>query len=87
MCFCMPEGSIPAPEIRAWNSKHVGLAYIVSSGTQSHFMQSNTLLEVFDQCYSAAVKLQRNKFLGVRTLEFRMSIALSMWHGSTCGMN
>ena len=53
-----------AQAIRTWNAAHVGVGYIVSSGTSSHFMSAESLLEVMDQCYSAAIKLQREKRLG-----------------------
>ena len=63
ICFCIPEGALPAKAIREWNKQHIGLSYIVCSGTSSHFMQSDTLLEIFDQCYSAGIALQRAKSL------------------------
>ena len=63
ICFCLPEGAIPAASMREWNAKHVGASYIISTETSSHFMHSNSLLEIYDQCYSVAFHLQRKKIL------------------------
>ncbi|CAL1164996.1 unnamed protein product [Cladocopium goreaui] len=80
ICFCLPEGAIPAASMREWNAKHVGASYIISTETSSHFMHSNSLLEIYDQCYSVAFHLQRKK-LGLSDSD-RGAVICDAWTGS-----
>ena len=59
LAFCLPEGTMSQEAVVRWNAQHLGRAMIVFSGTNSHFMSANVLLEVFEQLISPALRLQR----------------------------
>ena len=61
ICFCLPEGRLTAEEMKQWNDAHVGESYVMSSGSKTHFMTADCLLQVYDQVYSPALAKQRAK--------------------------
>ncbi len=63
LAFCVPEGRISASEIHQFNCQHVGVAYVLTSGTASHFMCAETLATVYEQPYSPALRVQRERYL------------------------
>lgn len=50
-----------AQSIKLWNDAHHGTSLILTSGSKTHFMTSQTLLQVYEQLISPAVQLQRAK--------------------------
>lgn len=52
-----------AEAIREWNNAHVGTSLIVTSGSKTHFMTADTLLQVYEQLLSPALARQRAKHL------------------------
>ena len=70
ICFCIPEGRLNASEIADFNKANVGRSYIVASGTKSHFMSADSLLQIFEQVYSPALRLQRQKILDSNLYSF-----------------
>lgn len=67
ICFSCPEGSIDATTIRKFNDEHVGTAMILTSGSKTHYMTSDVMLQVMEQLYSAALSMQRTRFLSCKT--------------------
>ena len=61
ICFSIPEGRMTHAQMTEWNKTHIGRSYVLSSGTKSHFMSADTLLQVFEQVYSPALQMQREK--------------------------
>lgn len=56
-----------AEQIREFNGKHVGRAFVVSTQTQTHFMHGETLCIMLEQLYSVAFKEQRTRKLCLQT--------------------
>ena len=50
-------------EIQQFNLAHHGKAFVLTSGSKSHFMTADTLSQVFDQLYSPALEIQRKRCL------------------------
>ena len=59
IAYCVPEGAIPPEDVVSYNKSHHGRSMIVFSGTGSHFMSGEVLLQVFEQLYSPAFAAQR----------------------------
>ena len=64
LAFCVPDGKITPEEQRAWNVAHKGRSYVLTSGTRSHFMTADTLLQLFEQLFSPALQQQRDRLMG-----------------------
>ncbi|CAK9114704.1 Uncharacterized protein (Fragment), partial [Durusdinium trenchii] len=62
IAFCCPDGALSVSEIQEFNASHVASAMVVPSGTNSHFMTSDTLLQVWEQLYSPALAKQRSRY-------------------------
>ena len=69
LAFCVPDGKVSPEAQAAWNVAHKGKSYILTSGSGTHFMTADTLLQLYDQLFSPAVELQRAK-LTARTGPF-----------------
>lgn len=65
IAFCCPDGALSVSEIQEFNASHVASAMVVPSGTNSHFMTSDTLLQVWEQLYSPALAKQRSRSLSL----------------------
>ena len=74
LAFTVPEGKLSAEAIKQFNEKHAGRAMVLTSGTSSHFMTGDTLVQVYEQLYSPALALQRAK-----TLKLNLLRAPSHW--------
>ncbi|CAK9011053.1 Uncharacterized protein (Fragment) [Durusdinium trenchii] len=61
IAFCIPEGRMKVEEICAFNSRYEGRAFVLTSGTGTHFTSAETMLTVFEQLYSVALQNQRHK--------------------------
>ena len=46
-----------------WNLEHKGSSWVMASGSKTHFMNGSTFLQVLEQCYSEAFKIQRQRLL------------------------
>ena len=85
--FCIPEGRMTAAQMHEWNSSHVGSSYVLSSGSRTHFMTADTLLQVFEQVYSPALEKQSKRpavcavsdGLLVLAIVCRVHVSLSSW--------
>ena len=64
IAFTVPEGAMKPDEIVSFNSEHSGEAMVLTSGSNTHFMCSDTLLQVYEQLLSPALEQQRGR-LGV----------------------
>lgn len=64
IAFCVSEGSMSTEEQHAFNMRNQGVAYVVTSGSKTHFMNGETYAVVLEQLYSAAFVKQR-KALGL----------------------
>lgn len=65
LAFCCPEGYISPKDMAAFNEEFRGQYLLLSSESRTHFMTSQTLLQVFEQLYSPALAAQRKKFLAL----------------------
>lgn len=65
IAFCIPEGRMKVEEICAFNSRYEGRAFVLTSGTGTHFTSAETMLTVFEQLYSVALQNQRHKHLDI----------------------
>lgn len=63
LCFCVPEGSMSPEAMSKWNLDHKGSSMVVASGSNTHFMNGSMFLQVLEQCYSEAFKIQRQRLL------------------------
>ena len=63
VAFCLPEGKISPQEALAFNRANHGRAYVLTSGTDSHFMTGEVLAVLLDQLISPALEKQRLKIL------------------------
>lgn len=53
-------------DIHSFNLKHYGKAWIMTSGTSSHFMSGECLAVMLEQVISPALQLQRKKHRGLQ---------------------
>ena len=58
-----------ASEIQSFNSRHVGEALVLTSGSSSHFMCSDSILTVFEQLLSPALEKQRSRWDSCQTCQ------------------
>lgn len=63
IAFCVPDGALKVEDVKAYNSRHQGESMIVLSGSHTHFMCADTLLQVLEQLYSKAFEIQRARYL------------------------
>ena len=61
IAFCVPEGRISAEEMAKFNKEHRGRSYVLSSGSKTHFLTADTLLILYEQLFSPALMLQRQR--------------------------
>ena len=61
IAFCVPEGRISAEEMAKFNKEHRGRSYVLSSGSKTHFLTADTLLILYEQLFSPALVLQRQR--------------------------
>ena len=52
---------LPAKFIQTENDKRLGTVYIMSSGSKTHFMNSETTVELLEKLFVPAYKIQRAK--------------------------
>lgn len=62
IAYCIAEGVMNKETIVEYNSKNHGRSMILTSGTSSHFMSSETFLVVLEQLFSPAFEIQRNRW-------------------------
>ena len=56
----VPQGALPANTIAKWNKDMQGVAYWIQSPTDSPFMTAETVVELYENLYAPAFKLQRH---------------------------
>lgn len=59
LAFCVPEGAMPVNSVKEWNNNHIGESMIVTSQSSTHFMNSDTMLQILEQLVSPALEKQR----------------------------
>lgn len=59
VAFCLPEGAITKEQLELFNRKHRGIAYCLTSGSNTHFMNAEVLCQVLEQLYSPALDLHK----------------------------
>ena len=59
LAFTVPEGAMKQSDIACFNEEYAGRAMILTSGSNSHFMCSDTLCQVYEQLLSPALEIQR----------------------------
>ncbi len=62
IAYCVAEGMVSPEDIQKYNAENQGRSMIVSSGSGTHFMNSETFAVVLEQLYSAAFQLQRDRW-------------------------
>ena len=65
VAFCISEGALDKDQIHSFNMANKGTAMVISSGSKTHFMSGEILVEVFEQLYGVAFARQRQR-LGLR---------------------
>lgn len=65
LAFTIPEGCAKQADIVRFNEAYAGKAMVISSGTNSHFMTAQTLIQVLEQLVSPALEIQRARTDGV----------------------
>lgn len=65
IAFTIPEGCAKQSDIVRFNEAYAGKAMILTSGTNSHFMTAQTLIQVLEQLVSPALEIQRARTDGV----------------------
>ena len=69
IAFCVPEGCVPSEALRSFNLANKGRAYMLTSGTTSHFMTGQVYAQLLEQLYSPAIELQKKRrFEGYQVL-------------------
>ena len=63
IAFCLPEGKISPQDAAAYNRENRGRSFVMTSGTESHFMSGEVLAVMMDQLISPAMEKQRQKNL------------------------
>jgi len=53
LAFCVPEGRMTAAEMNAWNLSHEGTSYVLSSGSNTHFMPGESWCVLLEQLLKA----------------------------------
>lgn len=53
LAFCVPEGRMTAAEMNAWNLSHEGTSYVLSSGSNTHFMTGESWCVLLEQLLKA----------------------------------
>lgn len=61
--FCIPESAMTAEEMRSFNVEFAGRAMVCTSGSNTHFMRGETLIEMMEQMISPALTIQRERLL------------------------
>ena len=68
--FCLPEGSVPIDFVKSWNQSHIGESMVVLSQSSTHFMNSDTMIQILEQLVSPALEKQRARYLGSNLVHF-----------------
>lgn len=61
IAYCVSEGMLKAEAIQEYNLKNHGKSMIVSSGSNTHFMDGMVFINILEQLYSPAFAIQRSR--------------------------
>ncbi|CAE7900180.1 unnamed protein product [Symbiodinium microadriaticum] len=88
VAISVPQGTLSAKTISKWNEEYKGVAYWIVSTTESHMMTGESVLELYENLFTPAFKLQRHaRGLTLKDRGLLICDAFTGFHSGSAGLD